>query len=320
MPKVTVALITYNRTQYLKQAIEGVLSQSYKDYELILMDNGSTHETFELIKPYLNEKVIYHRNPQNSMEYFNKAFSLSTGEYLLITHDDDIMLPAMLEQQVKILENKPKSVLVGCNVSVIDTSGTIIVKRGNNHEQNYTFNQYEYIKSFFSGGLQLFCPTILLRKSFFIENGLFYNFRVGPAADNFLWFETNLFPVELELLSESLLFHRAHKNQDSLSNQFTMELYMFKKTIEMLKQKLTLKELKELINPIIQKFAYSSAYAFKAEKISKNEFISHITYCKRILLESGKKTVANSCFLFFLQNCFSFTLLMHKVNVHFKKL
>lgn len=321
MPKVTVALITYNRTQYLKKAIDSIISQTYLDFELLIMDNGSTSETYELVKPYLNEQIKYHRNPINDRRYMNQAFTLASGKYIIITHDDDMMMPTMLEKEVDILENNSNCVLVGCNAKLINETDTVFCERTYNNRINKTFQQYEYVKSFLKNDLIFICPTVMLRKSFLDENNLNLKFElVGPAADNYLWFEINMHNVELTFISEPLYYYRVHSNQDGRINAHTMELTLLPKTIDLLKLNMSAIEAKPYIKLVIIKSAFDSAYAYKLKKIKKDEYTRNMNTYKSVLTELNMISISDRCILFFMQNFHPLYIILQSIYVRIKKL
>ena len=314
MSKITVILFTYNRTYYLKLAIESIVNQTYKDYELYIMDNGSSPDTFEIIKPYLCEKIKYHRNPVNSRNYVNEAFTKGEGEYLLITHDDDIMMSNMLEKEVEILENNQNCVMVGCNVALIDENGIVFKKRMNRNQTDHIFKRLDYIKSFLKcENISLFCPTIMLRRDFFIKNNFQFNMTAGPSMDNYLWFEVNLQSVDISIISEPLYFYRVHNLQDSNVNNFIKELIMFEKTIELLKHNLGLEKENQLIVLIIAKIALNNAYAFKYGKITKDELKKNLEKCKNYMIEWQIKSFKINIILFLSFNLSVIFVFLHKV-------
>lgn len=320
MPKVTLALITYNRLLYLKQALEAILQQTYRDFEVIIMDNGSTPQTYELIKPYLNEQVRYHRNPKNSRDYINQAFALAKGDFLLITHDDDRMMPNMLEKEVAVIEGNKNCMLVSCNTSIIDEHNTVVKAKSLNKENNITYKQFEYLKSFFLNDLIFFCPTVMLRKSFFIEHQLDFKLDAGPAHDNFLWFEANLYPVELVFISEPLYNYRIHSQQDGLANAYTMELILFPKTIELLLSRMPFTDAKPYLKLITEKSAFNSAFAYHLKKITKKEHQMNLFRYQMDFKKWGLNSKSNTC-KFFLINYFNpLYILLNYINVRIKKL
>ena len=320
MPKVTVALITYNRPKYLKNAIEAIINQTYKDFELIIMDNGSMLDTYELIKPYLNEQVKYHKNPINSRDYINEVFSMASGDYLLITHDDDMMKPTMIEKEVTELEKNNNCVLVSCNTSLINEDDNILKQKAYNKEENFIFKQFEYIESFFQIDFSIYCPTVMLRKSFFITNNLIFRPDVGPACDNYLWFEANLYPIEFIFIAESLYNYKVHSNQDGKINSNTMELILFPKTIELLITKIGLEKAKPYLFLITQKLAFHLSFAYFKRKITTDEFKRMINKIKIDLKTWNITTISSRLFLFLIQYFNTIFIYLHKIYVRFKKL
>jgi glycosyltransferase involved in cell wall biosynthesis len=320
MPKVTIALITYNRISYLKQAIEAVLNQTYQDFELIIMDNGSTTQTFQLVEPYLNKQVIYHKNPNNNREYINEAFSMALGDYLLITHDDDMLKPTMLEKEVAEFEKNKNCMLVSCNTTLINEDDCIIKQKAYNKERNFTFKQFEYIKSFFDIDFSLYCPTVMLRKSFFITNKLKFRSDVGPAHDNYLWFETNLHPIDFIFIAEPLYNYRVHNNQDGRINSNTMELILYPKTIDLLIKKIGLEKAKPFLILISHKLALNLSFAYFKRKITKVEFKSMIAKIKIDLKTWNITTISSNLILFLILHFNTLFIYLHKIYVRFKKL
>ncbi len=107
MPKVSVIIPTYNRSQYICQAIDSVLMQIFTDYEIIIVDDGSTDDTREVLKKYGNTiQYLYQKNmgPPSAM---NTGIRCSKGEYFVILGDDDVLMPNMLERQAAVLERNP---------------------------------------------------------------------------------------------------------------------------------------------------------------------------------------------------------------------
>jgi len=234
MPKVTVALITYNRIKYLKEAIEGVLQQTYKDFELIIMDNGSTEETYQFIKPYLNDKVKYYRNSINSRNIVNKIFDLFSSEYLIITHDDDIMMENLLENQVAILEKNQDISIIASNTMFIDENSAIIKNKSQNIKKDIIWSKNEFIKDSIINNLYIPCPKVMRMKMIFDKYNLRFNLNVGPATDLYLWYETNLLDFKMYFLHEPLYKYRIHNLQDSTVSRIEMEFSIYSPILEFL--------------------------------------------------------------------------------------
>ena len=100
-PRVSIGLPVYNAERFLEQALDGILAQTYIDFELVICDNASTDGTQAICQRYaaLDPRIKYHRNPQNIgvSRNFNRAFELSCGEYFKWCCHDDIPAPTFLE-------------------------------------------------------------------------------------------------------------------------------------------------------------------------------------------------------------------------------
>jgi len=125
-PLVSVVIPTYNRCGYLQQAIESVLSQSCGDFEVIVVDDGSTDETAQVIAKFSDERVryLYQSNAGRSAAR-NWGMGAARGMYLAFLDDDDLYLPHKLASQVAFLESHPGVDLVGSGVRLIDEHGAV---------------------------------------------------------------------------------------------------------------------------------------------------------------------------------------------------
>jgi glycosyltransferase involved in cell wall biosynthesis len=167
-PPLTVALLTYNRLHYLKEAIEAILNQSYKNFELLLLDNCSTDGTGEFVLGLRDPRIRYVRNSSNySSVQFNclSAFHIALGRRVIVTHDDDIMEGNMLEQQMHFLDCHPDVHLVWTRVSDIDQDGQPIAGGHNIGCADRIFGPGEYITSFLKERLWPMPSGVMLERS-----------------------------------------------------------------------------------------------------------------------------------------------------------
>lgn len=127
MPKVSVGLPVYNGEPYLQDAIRAILSQSLRDFELVISDNGSTDRTAEICAEFARQdsRIRYYRQDENhgAIWNFNETFRLSTGEYFRWAAHDDLTRPTHLERCCAVLDSDPGCVLVYPQTVVIDQSG-----------------------------------------------------------------------------------------------------------------------------------------------------------------------------------------------------
>jgi len=125
MPKVSICIPTYNQVSFLKFGLESILSQSYKDYEIIVTDDSDNNDVKELIAKYdFNGKLSYYRNEpaMGSPKNWNYCLSKAVGDYIKILHHDDwFSTDTSLEKLVKLLESDDNSIaFCGCNNISID--------------------------------------------------------------------------------------------------------------------------------------------------------------------------------------------------------
>lgn len=109
-PAVSVVMLTYQRAEMLPQAIESILSQTFSDFEFIIINDGSSDNTDEVVARCDDPRVRYYRNDRNRGIAFsrNRAAALARGKYVMIMDDDDKSLPTRMGAQVSFLESHPE--------------------------------------------------------------------------------------------------------------------------------------------------------------------------------------------------------------------
>ncbi len=126
-PRVSIGLPIYNAERYLRGALDGILSQTYHDFELIICDNASTDSTPQICHEYAakDPRIRYYRNHVNLgvSRNFNRAFELSTGEYFKWCAHDDLLAADYVEKCVKVLDENPDVVLCYSKARSINEHG-----------------------------------------------------------------------------------------------------------------------------------------------------------------------------------------------------
>jgi glycosyltransferase involved in cell wall biosynthesis len=127
MAKVSVIIPTYNRAHVICRAIDSVLAQTYPDYEIIVVDDGSTDQTAHVLSFYTDRiRYIYQANGGVSKARENTGIKAAAGEYICFLDSDDAFLPNKLELQVGYLDNHPEiDVVLGGWQIIDDASGEI---------------------------------------------------------------------------------------------------------------------------------------------------------------------------------------------------
>jgi len=126
-PFLSIGLPVYNGDNYLEQALDSLVNQTFSDFELIISDNGSTDRTEEICRTYAarDERIRYYRNEENlgATKNFNRTFELSSGKYFKWAAHDDVLVPEFLERCIEVLERDDSVVLCHCKTNIIDQYG-----------------------------------------------------------------------------------------------------------------------------------------------------------------------------------------------------
>ncbi|MFP4101128.1 glycosyltransferase family 2 protein [Coleofasciculus sp.] len=125
MSKVSVCIPTYNRANYLVESVNSVLSQTYKDFELIICDDGSTDDTPTVVSQWNDARIRYIRHAKNigRSKNMRSGFDTAQGNYFIKFDDDDALTPEFLAKTVAVLEAEPSVDFVCTNHWVIDKNG-----------------------------------------------------------------------------------------------------------------------------------------------------------------------------------------------------
>ena len=124
-PKVTVICLSHNHEDYVAEAVQSVLDQSYPNTELVIVDDGSTDGSKQVITNVIKNspiKFIDNEHPQGNCKAFNKGLESASGEYIIDLAADDILLPNRIEEGINTFVNKSIGVEF-CNVQHVDSSG-----------------------------------------------------------------------------------------------------------------------------------------------------------------------------------------------------
>lgn len=276
MTRVTVAICTYNRakTGYLEQAIQSVLNQVYKDMNIIVYDNGSTDNTCDVVSTFIDPRLTYVRISENTPDIFNIILSECKTEYIIIFHDDDIMLPHMVETEVRILDKYPNAAIIGQIFSpmmTIDSNGKALYKHIPILNSLTVFNKCELIKNNLKYGSNIIvCPSVMFRISFVNKFNFKFDIKCGPAVDWLLWLQINMNECQIILVKEFLLKYRVHPESGThYSNKTGAFLDSFF---------------------YIEKWLVSNE--FTNTQMLKEKFISHaiMPFGKKLFLDEGKIT------------------------------
>ena len=130
VPKISVVMSVYNGEEYLREAIDSILNQTFRGFEFVIVDDGSTDKSTEIIKSYHDDRIIFIQQENRGLaEALNEGVKIAKGVYVARMDADDVAAEYRLEKQVMFLERHPEYVLVGSYADVITEDGKRIYER-----------------------------------------------------------------------------------------------------------------------------------------------------------------------------------------------
>lgn len=201
-PKISVIMPVYNSAKYLHETIDSVLTQTYSDFELIILNDKSTDNSKNIIEDYIKKdnRIVFVDKDENvgPAHLRNEGFERAQGEYIALMDSDDISLPTRFEKQVTLLDTKPE----------IGVCGTWFTFFGGKKNKTVTQPElHEAIKVSFLSSCSIGNPTVMLRKS--VLKNFRFNSEFVPVEDYDLW-SRMITDTQFYILQESLLKYRQH--------------------------------------------------------------------------------------------------------------
>lgn len=182
-PLTSVIMSCYNAEQYLREAIESVLDQSFSDFEFILIDDGSTDATLEIIRTYerQDERIVVVEKENTGLAHsLNVGIGLARGKWIARLDADDLAMPQRFEEQINFLENRRGVVLLGSDCFEIDKFGREI------KVHRYPITHRRFIRSI-ERGKSPFPHSSVMYKTETVRKVGGYRIRMNGAEDVDLW-------------------------------------------------------------------------------------------------------------------------------------
>jgi glycosyltransferase involved in cell wall biosynthesis len=206
--KVSVLMTAYNREKYISEAIESVLASSFKDFELIIVDDCSSDRTVEIAKLYeaKDNRVKVYLNETNLGDYpnRNKAASLAIGKYIKFVDSDDKIYKYGLSILVESMEDFPMSSIGIATMPMLDKFGIYPIEL--NPIESNRFHFVNKIGVFSNGPL-----SAILRSDFFKESGGFSTERM--VSDFKFWLDSSI-KGNILLIQDGVVWNRVHPGQE----------------------------------------------------------------------------------------------------------
>ncbi len=210
MPKVTVLMTVYNGERHLRECMDSVLSQSFKDFEFLIIDDRSVDASMDIIRSYNDNRIRIIENQRNlgQVRSLNIGLDLARGEYVARMDQDDVMMKNRLKRQSGFLDKRAEVAVVGTWCKTIDEKGRVF-----DISRFPTVNE-EIVGHVLFGGYFLAHPSATFRKDVVIDAGK-YNESLSYAEDYDLWTRLLLKKYKLANIPEFLTKFRYHRESSS---------------------------------------------------------------------------------------------------------
>ncbi len=173
-PKISVLMPAYNTEKYIGEAIESILNQTFKDFEFIIIDDGSSDKTWEIIQKYakMDDRVVALKNEKNLgiSPTRNKLIKSSNGEYIVWQDSDDISLACRIEKQYNFMEENPEVGICGGWLQFFNKNGNLSIRKYASDDKNLRKRIFRY-----SPVAQ---PVAIVRREILEKTGLFNNLLI----------------------------------------------------------------------------------------------------------------------------------------------
>ncbi len=206
LPLVSILLPAYNSESYIKQTIDSILQQTYAEFELLIINDGSTDNTSNIIDSYTDKRIQYIKNNGNQGLIFtlNKGIELAKGKYIARIDADDICLPQRIEKQVAWMQQNTNTAVLATTVQFI-----------NEHNEPTGFWPLD-LQTITSSAIKknmvwqccIAHPSVMMRSE--VIKNYRYNVYQKHTEDYDLWLQLLADGFVIEKINEPLLLYRVH--------------------------------------------------------------------------------------------------------------
>ena len=214
-PVVSILMPVYKTAPFLREAMDSILSQSFTDYELIVLDDCSPDNAEEILDSYTDSRIVRYKGEKNVglSNILNIGIGMAQGKYIARMDSDDLSLPDRLQIQVDYLESHPEIDLVSVGMQLFGAKEEIWLREPNPEK-------VKIIALFHSPILH---ASSMWRRERFEENGLLFRQEMVPSEDYDLWTRALVKGLRLMNLRQVLYKYRIHPAQATTRTDLTTE-------------------------------------------------------------------------------------------------
>ena len=216
---VSINLCCYNSEKYLRETLDSIVNQTYKDWELIVINDGSKDSTENIVQEYINKgypfKYYYQHNKGLSYSR-NKALEYSSGKYIAFIDHDDIWLPEKLKNQVEALKTRPDVDFIYSNYfkKITYNNDKLILGLKGNQPQGFIFRDFIF-------KYEVFISTVIVSRNSLNSLDSLFDSRLRQLEE-FDVFQRILYKHKAMYLNEVTAIYRFHENMETMRSQETL--------------------------------------------------------------------------------------------------
>jgi glycosyltransferase involved in cell wall biosynthesis len=218
-PTVSVLIPSYNHARFLPATLQSVFEQTFTDYEVVVVDDGSCDGSVELLRSYGARIRLFTQPNRGTYPTLNRCIAESRGRYLAILNSDDLWAPTKLEKQVAVLETQPTVGLVHTDGRFIDAEGNLL--KGNPLGFEWPRTPSGNIIEALVRYNKIIASSVLVRRECFERLGGFREDLFG-SGDWEMWFRIAL-EYNIAFIDEPLTFYRVHGANASFQHRRVYE-------------------------------------------------------------------------------------------------
>lgn len=265
-PAISIVMSAYNAASFLKECIDSILTQTFEDFELIVVDDGSTDHSVEIIQSYTDTRIRLIKSEHNYIQSLNKGIGLAKGKYVARMDADDIMFPERLEEEFNFMEEHPDIDVCGSDVKVFNGQGIYPLPMSTEHND---------IAAIMVIRCPFYHPTVMLRmekiRNLFFANGrcCLYDAQYKYGEDYALWVKLLKHNFRFGGIPKALLHYRISNQQ--ITSIHKKELGEFSRQIHL--------EITQYVESILKEYASEDIKSYYKKTLE-------MTYLKSISLNT----------------------------------
>lgn len=281
--KVSILTTSYNYENYISETIESVLNQTYKDFEYIILDDGSTDNSVEIIKKYAqsdNRIRFVSRENKGLIYTMKEGIDLCNGEYIVFLESDDSISPTYIEDKLKVLEKYPDAAVIYNKINLIGDEQRVsdVQKHLEKVDKLIKADDFDYIELFVSNIIPTF-SCVMIKKE--VAREIPETFDVPKCYDWYFW-NYIIQKYQIVYLDKALTTFRLHKQSFSVRKNeksvyvallaLSEKKYKFEMPYRLFENYKKLTKIEKAFRKqcrVIDKFIYKLLYVQKRVKVFK---------------------------------------------------